>query len=259
MSTNSMNMSCICTVFLLVNFVHEIKKHTSRIVAMDCQVLCTSLRNISFFFVLYRSSIFMQLGLQLLLVDQKINFVYLSDRRRKLEDFVNVAGPMGVTHFVILSNPKSMPHLHVASTSQGPTLTFKIHEYALAADVIRSQSIPVVLRSCSVTCPYGDQHLKLTRIMLRNIFLATHINTAKLSSCRSIILLSYNNETNVITFGIIPSVYNPLVHTQRIRKFVLNDDVPDLRNLQDVSDFLTKAGYGSESEADEESATQFGK
>ncbi|XP_028088859.1 peter Pan-like protein isoform X2 [Camellia sinensis] len=30
-----------------------------------------------------------------------------------------------------------------------------------------------------------------------------------------------------------------------------NHQVPDLRSLQDVSDFVTKAGYGSESEADE--------
>ncbi|THU65188.1 hypothetical protein C4D60_Mb05t01040 [Musa balbisiana] len=46
----------------------------------------------------------------------------------------------------------------------------------------------------------GDQHLKLTRIMFQNIFSAIDINTVKLSSCRRIILLSHNNETNLIDF-----------------------------------------------------------
>ncbi|CAL9098780.1 unnamed protein product [Musa acuminata var. zebrina] len=46
----------------------------------------------------------------------------------------------------------------------------------------------------------GDQHLKLTRIMFQNIVSAIDINTVKLSSCQRIILLSYNNETNLIDF-----------------------------------------------------------
>ena len=54
---------------------------------------------------------------------------------------------MGVTHFFILSNPKSVPHLRVVRTPQGPTLTFEVHEYALAIDVARSQARP--------RCPQG--------------------------------------------------------------------------------------------------------
>lgn len=64
-----------------------------------------------------------------------------------MKDFLNVAGPMGVTHFLILSKPKSVPHLRVARTPQGPTLTFEILEYALAADLARAQTRP--------RCPQG--------------------------------------------------------------------------------------------------------
>jgi ribosome biogenesis protein SSF1/2 len=60
-------------------------------------------------------------------------------KRNNLKDFLNVAGPMGVTHFLMISNPKSIPHLRVARTPQGPTLTFHIQEYALAADIAKSQ------------------------------------------------------------------------------------------------------------------------
>lgn len=64
------------------------------------------------------------------------------NKRNNLKDFLNVAGPMGVTHFVILSKTESGPNLRVARTPQGPTLTFKIHEYSLAVDVAHSQARP---------------------------------------------------------------------------------------------------------------------
>lgn len=63
-------------------------------------------------------------------------------KRNNLRDFLNVAGPMGVTHFLILSKTKTSPYLRVATTPQGPTLTFKIQEYALAADIAQSQLHP---------------------------------------------------------------------------------------------------------------------
>jgi len=63
-------------------------------------------------------------------------------KRNNLKDFVNVAGPLGVTHFLILSNPKSLPHLRFSKSPQGPTFTFQIEEYALAADIANSQKRP---------------------------------------------------------------------------------------------------------------------
>ncbi|WOK94709.1 peter Pan-like protein [Canna indica] len=184
-------------------------------------------------------------------------------KRNKLKDFLNVAGPMGVTHFLMLSNPKSIPHLRVARTPQGPTLNFEIQEYSLAADVARSQSRPSCPKELFNNSPLivlsgfgsGGQHLKLTTIMFQNIFPAIDINTVKLSSCRRIVLLNYNNETKLIDFRHYSIRLQPVGVSKRIRKFVQKHEVPNLRNLQDVSDFVTKAGYGSESEADEESAT----
>lgn len=63
-------------------------------------------------------------------------------RRNNLKDFLNVAGPMGVTHFLMLSKTEAGPYLRVARTPQGPTLTFKIVEYSLAVDIAQSQAHP---------------------------------------------------------------------------------------------------------------------
>eukprot|EP00268_Persea_americana_P059438 TRINITY_DN7293_c0_g3_i1.p1 TRINITY_DN7293_c0_g3~~TRINITY_DN7293_c0_g3_i1.p1 ORF type:complete len:314 (+),score=49.43 TRINITY_DN7293_c0_g3_i1:138-1079(+) len=184
-------------------------------------------------------------------------------KRNNLKDFLNISGPMGVTHFLILSKTESSPYLRVARTPQGPTLTFKIHEYSLAVDVAHSQARPrcppdlfknpplIVLSGFGT----GEQHLKLTTIMFQNIFPSIDINTVKLSSCQRIVLLNYDKETKLIDFRHYSIRLQPLGVSRRIRKFVLNHQVPDLRSLQDVSDFVTKAGYGSESEVDDEAAT----
>ncbi|RDX79343.1 Peter Pan-like protein, partial [Mucuna pruriens] len=184
-------------------------------------------------------------------------------KRNNLRDFLNVAGPMGVTHFLILSKTATSPYLRVATTPQGPTLTFKIHEYSLAADIARSQLHPrcpkdlfknsaLIVLSGFVS---GDLPLRLTTNMFQNIFPTIDVKTVKLSSCQRILLLNYNKDTKLIDFRHYSIRLQPVGVSRRIRKLVQSHQVPDLRNLQDVSDFVTKAGYGSESEGDEEAAT----
>ncbi|XP_070037718.1 peter Pan-like protein isoform X2 [Nicotiana tomentosiformis] len=184
-------------------------------------------------------------------------------KRNNLNDFWKVAGQMGVTHYLMLSKTDSAPYLRVAHTPHGPTLSFKIHEYSLAADVAQSQLRPRCPPDLFKTPPLivlsgfgtGEQHLKLTTIMFQNIFPAIDINTVKLPSCQRIVLLNYNKETKLIDLRHYSIRLQPVGVSRRIRKFVQNHQVPDLRSLQDVSDFVTKAGYGSESEPDDEAAT----
>ncbi|CAA0411367.1 Peter Pan-like protein [Arabidopsis thaliana] len=184
-------------------------------------------------------------------------------KRNTLRDFLNVSGPMGVTHFLMLSKTASSLSLRVARTPQGPTLTFKIHQYSLASDIAQSQLRPRCPQDLFKSPPlivlsgFGSQelHLKLATIMFQNIFPAIDINTVKLSTCQRLVLLNYNKDTKLIDFRHYSIRLQPVGVSRRIRKFVQNHQVPDLRNLQDVSDFVTKAGYGSESEGDEEAAT----
>ncbi|KAJ6338504.1 hypothetical protein OIU76_008054 [Salix suchowensis] len=166
-------------------------------------------------------------------------------KRNSLKDFLNVAGPMGVSHFLILSKTETAPYLRVARTPQGPTLTFKIHEYSLAADVAQSQLRPRCPQDLFKNPPLivlsgfgsGEQHLKLTTVMFQNIFPAIDINTVKLSSCQRIVLLNYNKDTQLIDFRHYSIRLQPVGVSRRLRKFVQNREVPDLRSLQDVSDF----------------------
>lgn len=184
-------------------------------------------------------------------------------RKNTLKDFVHVAAPLGVTHLLVVSNTDNAPYLRVARCPHGPTLTFKIHEYSLAADIARSQSRPKSSSSALYKTPplivlagFGseEQQLKLTSVMFQNIFPVIDVNTVKLSSCQRVVLLSYNKETKLIDFRHYAVTLQPVGVSRRIRKFVQNRQIPDLRNLNDVSEFITMPNYGSESEVEDEAA-----
>jgi ribosome biogenesis protein SSF1/2 len=184
-------------------------------------------------------------------------------KRNNLKDFLNVSGPLGVTHFMILSNPKSLPHLRMAKTPQGPTYTFQIEEYALAADIANSQKRPrcppgifknpplVVLSGFT---GHGEPYKSLVQYF-QYMVPAIDPNTVKLATCQRVLLLKYDKEKGVIDFRHYSIKLQPVGVSRKIRKLMQNNQVPDLRDLKDVSDYVTKAGYGSESEVDDEAAT----
>jgi hypothetical protein len=80
-----------------------------------------------------------------------------------------------VTHFMILSNPKSLPHLRMAKTPQGPTYTFQIEEYALAADIANSQKRPRcppgIFKNPPLVCAVpSENRIILSRLSLSDAF-----------------------------------------------------------------------------------------
>lgn len=68
-------------------------------------------------------------------------------RSNRLRDFVSMAGPLGVTHLLLLSQPDkgaSQAHLNlrIARAPRGPTCTFRINKFALARDIAQAQRRP---------------------------------------------------------------------------------------------------------------------
>ncbi|KAL5219504.1 hypothetical protein ABZP36_020188 [Zizania latifolia] len=184
-------------------------------------------------------------------------------KRNNLKDFLNVAGPLGVTHFVILSNPKSSPHLRFAKSPQGPTFTFQIKEYALAANIANSQKRPrcppEIFKNPPLIVLGGfvgvDEPFKSLVEFFRYIVPVVDPASVKLSTCQRILLLQFDKEKEIINFRHYSIMLQPVGVTCKIRKLMQNNQVPDLRDLKDVSDYVTKVGYGSESEPDDEAAT----
>jgi ribosome biogenesis protein SSF1/2 len=59
--------------------------------------------------------------------------------KNTLKDFLGVAGHLGVTHMQILTQTDNGNYIRLVKNPKGPTLTFKIDEYALSKDVVAYQ------------------------------------------------------------------------------------------------------------------------
>jgi ribosome biogenesis protein SSF1/2 len=59
-----------------------------------------------------------------------------------MRDFVSVAAPLGVTHFLVLTATERSAYLRLAKCPRGPTVTFRVRSYSLCRDVAASQARP---------------------------------------------------------------------------------------------------------------------
>lgn len=59
-------------------------------------------------------------------------------KNNKIKDFVSLSGMFHVSHMVIFNKAASQLSFKVARMPKGPTLTFKIHQFTLARDVLAS-------------------------------------------------------------------------------------------------------------------------
>ena len=182
-----------------------------------------------------------------------------------LKDFVHVAGPLGVTHFILLSATHNASYMRICKSPRGPTITMRIHEYSLIRDILASQQRPrspqsiwlnsplVVLSGFTApTIPKEDlEHLKLTSIMFQNMFPSINAATTKLSACQRVLLLEYSPETKKISLRQYSVGSTPSGVTKSLKTLVTNRGIPDMGSLADVSEFLTRSGYGSESEGED--------
>lgn len=74
-------------------------------------------------------------------------------KSNKLKDFLAMAGPLGVSHMMVLSQPQQHGHnkqgagdqhvtLKLAKVPRGPTLSFRVLRYALMRDVLNASKKP---------------------------------------------------------------------------------------------------------------------
>ena len=159
-------------------------------------------------------------------------------KRNSMRDFVDLAGPLGVTHFFLLSATAGASYLRLARAPRGPTLALRIDRYSLIRDVLSSQARPRAPEEAWRTAPLvvlhnfgggsggegggGDKEaaktkkktsttldgaavgggdlqaaLELLATLFRGAFPASDVRTTRLSSCKRVVLLSYQGEGKV--------------------------------------------------------------
>lgn len=144
---------------------------------------------------------------------------------------------------------------------QGPTLTFNIHSFILAKDVISSlkrqkveetafQHAPlVILNSFS-----GEgSHMKMMAQTFQNMFPSLNLNNVKLHTVRRCVLFSYSPVTNLIDMRHYAVTLVPTGISKGIKKLT-QKKVPDMSKFEDISDLVTKGQALSDSEFEDDEA-----
>lgn len=177
-----------------------------------------------------------------------------------LKDFVHIAGPLGVTHLLMFTQTEMATYLKVGRIPRGPTLTFKVKQYCLTKDVMSALKKPkssgtqyknpplLVLNGFSAnTLP-----MKLMTTMFQNLFPSINIQKVHLSGIKRCVLLNYDSESKTIDFRHYNIQAAPVGISRGVKKLI-QTKVPNMSQLDDISDYVFRGGcgYGSESEGEE--------
>lgn len=178
-------------------------------------------------------------------------------KKNVVRDFVSVAGLLHVTHLVVFTKTEIAINLRIARLPRGPTLTFRVLNYTLSRDVISSLRKQVTYAGQFLHHPLivlnnlsGEgMHLKLITSMFQNMFPSININNVNLNGIRRCVLLNYDPENDTFDFRHYTIKVIPCGISKPIKKLIQNK-VPNLSQFEDISEFVTKSGNLSESEAE---------
>uniref|UniRef100_A0A182RDZ3 Brix domain-containing protein n=1 Tax=Anopheles funestus TaxID=62324 RepID=A0A182RDZ3_ANOFN len=186
----------------------------------------------------------------------------LRERRfNKVKDFVHLSGFFHVSHMCVLSLSAQTLSLKIMRMPKGPTLTFKVHQYTLAKDVISNARKQFVDEECFQTPPLvilnsfaGEgKHMKLMASTFQNMFPPINLSQIKLSTMKRCVLLSYNPVSKLIDLRHYSISAVPVNLNRGVKKLVTRN-IPNLGRFEDIADFVEKGHLLSESEVDDEEA-----
>ncbi|KAH9629523.1 hypothetical protein HF086_015853 [Spodoptera exigua] len=175
----------------------------------------------------------------------------LKERKKNtIKDFVSVSGYLHVSHMMVFTETDIGSYMRMARLPRGPTLTFRIHSYTLARDVISSMRKQYVMMRAFQHAPLivlnsfsGEgMHMKLMATMFQNIFPTINITTVKLKNIRRCVLMNYNPSTQLVEMRHYAIRATPVGLNKGTKK--------------DMSEFFDKAGMLSESEFEDDPNSQ---
>ncbi|XP_053574002.1 suppressor of SWI4 1 homolog [Bombina bombina] len=180
-------------------------------------------------------------------------------KKNTLKDFVAVAGPLGVTHFLIFSKTTTNVNFKFVRLPRGPTLSFKINEYSLMKDVIssikrhRMHEQQFTHPPLLVLNNFGTQgmHVKVMASMFQNMFPSINVHKVNLNTIKRCILINYNDDTKQIEFRHYSLKVVPVGMSKGMKK-LLQEKFPNMSRWEDISELLVRGANLSESEGEQD-------
>lgn len=178
----------------------------------------------------------------------------------------HVCLPLGISHILAFSQNQDRLSMRIAKTPQGPTLTFRVHQFSLSKHIQKLQRRPINAKSLLdsppivVTNNFGDQtappQVKLMRITFQNMFPAINVANVNLKDCRRVVLFHLTEEEDestdekskdassdapVVKQRIEIRQYaikaTPVGVDKKVRRLV-QSKIPNLNKVQDIADYI---------------------
>lgn len=180
-------------------------------------------------------------------------------KKNALKDFVSVAGPLGVTHFLVFSKTSTGVNFKVARLPRGPTLTFRVTQYSLVKDVVSSLkrhrmheqqfTHPPLLILNNFGLP--GMHIKLMATVFQHMFPSINVHKVNLNTIKRCVLMSYDPDSQLIEFRHYSLKVVPVGMSKGMKK-LLQEKFPNMSKWEDISELLVKGANLSESEAEQD-------
>jgi ribosome biogenesis protein SSF1/2 len=212
-------------------------------------------------------------------------------RANKLKDYTTMCGPLGVSHLLLFSRSESgNTNLRLARTPRGPTLHFRVENYSLCKDILKSMRHPRSGANDFMVAPLlvmnnfltsetererlGDKappkHLeKLVTDMFQGLFPPIQPHTTPLHTIKRVLLLNReapSEENGSCTISLrhyaittkitgVPKAIRRLYAAEKLigSKEKKKRAIPNLGALEDVADYMldpSAAGYTSASDTE---------
>eukprot|EP00045_Choanoeca_perplexa_P001824 m.21919 g.21919 ORF g.21919 m.21919 type:complete len:478 (-) comp11180_c0_seq2:70-1503(-) len=179
-------------------------------------------------------------------------------KRNVLKDYVSVAGPLGISHFLLFGRSEKFLNLRICRLPRGPTLTFRVKQYTLMKDVASSLKKPKSIAKQFLNPPLlvlnnfsaDSLHVKLVQRVFQNMFPSINVAEVNISGIKRVVMFNLNEETGEIEFRHY-DISLQAVGLSRTVKSVLRSNLPNLTQFDDISDYILSqaSGYESDGEA----------
>lgn len=189
-------------------------------------------------------------------------------RNNKIKDFVSLSGLFHVSHMCVFNKSLNQLSFKVARLPKGPTLSFKIHQFTLARDVLASMKkqyyndtsfkySPLVSKRFCIrdeakinyllwifqvilnNFTGEGNHLKLMASTFQNMFPTINLASVSLSTIKRCVLFSYNPITNLIDVRHFAVSVVPVGLNRSVKKVIMGK-VPNLAKCEDIADFISQ-------------------
>ncbi|XP_041734996.1 protein Peter pan [Coregonus clupeaformis] len=180
-------------------------------------------------------------------------------KKNVLKDFVAVAGPLGVTHFMIFTKTPSSINMRLARLPKGPMLHFRVTKYSLIKDVVsslkrhRMHEQQFTHHPLLVLNNFGSEgmHVKLMATMFQNMFPSINVHKVALNAIKRCVLLNYDPVSQEIEFRHYSLKVVPVGMSRGVKK-LMQEKFPNMSKFEDISELLMKGANLSESEAEQD-------